>query len=179
MVAHCRAVDRTLSRVSKPSTEVDRKNDHATRVHEFFVYWFEWVRSPGRRRTSEQLTGLPQSALMILHRVQHFGPVSVGELARAFGLDKSTISRQLEPLRQEQLIDETPYETNRRMSRISVSARGRKLSNRIASAQIEYWTAVLDHLSATEQRQLAKLLGRLQEAIEAQDVVTEMLAAEE
>jgi len=116
---------------------------------------------------------------MILHRVQHFGPVSVGELARAFGLDKSTISRQLEPLRQEQLIDETPYETNRRMSRISVSARGRKLSNRIASAQIEYWTAVLDHLSATEQRQLAKLLGRLQEAIEAQDVVTEMLAAEE
>src|SRR4051794_14669370 len=58
MVAHCRAVDRTLSRVSKPSIEVDRKTDPATRVHEFFVYWFEWVRSPGRRRTSEQLTGL-------------------------------------------------------------------------------------------------------------------------
>ena len=108
---------------------------------------------------------------MILHRLQYFGPVSVGELARAFGLDKSTISRQLEPLRQEGLIDETPYESNRRMSRISVSARGRKLSNRIATAQIEYWTAVLDHLSSTEQRQLAKLLGRLREAIEAQDLV--------
>ena len=169
MVAHCRAVDRTLSRVSKPS--IDSKNGNATRVHEFFVYWYEWLRSPGRRRMSEQLTGLPQSASMILHRLRHFGPVSVGELARAFGLDKSTISRQLEPLRQEGLIDETPYETNRRMSRISVSARGRKLSDRVASAQIQYWAAVLDHLSATEQRQLAKLLGRLQEAIEAQDVV--------
>jgi DNA-binding MarR family transcriptional regulator len=157
--------------VSKPSIKVDSKNGNATRVHEFFVYWYEWLRSPGRRRTSEQLTGLPQSASMILHRLQYFGPVSVGELARAFGLDKSTISRQLEPLRQEGLIDETPYESNRRMSRISVSARGRKLSNRIASAQIEYWTAVLDHLSSTEQRQLAKLLGRLREAIEAQDLV--------
>jgi DNA-binding MarR family transcriptional regulator len=156
--------------VSDGSAQIAPTSTNATAVHEFFVYWYELLRSPTRRRMSEQRSGLPQSASMILHRLRYFGPISVGELARAFGLDKSTISRQLEPLRQERLITETPDESNRRISRISVSARGRRLSDRIASAQIEYWSAVLDHLTASEQRQLARLLGRLKEAIEAQEV---------
>ena len=140
-------------------------------MHEFFVYWYEWLRSPARRRMAEQQSGLPQSASMILHRLRYFGPISVGELARTFGLDKSTISRQLEPLRQERLITETPDQANRRISRISVSARGRRLSDRIAGAQIQYWSSVIGHLTVSEQRQLATLLGRLKDAIEAEDEV--------
>ena len=50
-------------------------------VHEFFVIG-SMVRSPARRTSGNH--GLPQSALMISSR-SHFGPVSVGDLARAFG----------------------------------------------------------------------------------------------
>lgn len=156
--------------MSDAGAQSEADNSEATAVHEFFVFWYEWLRSPARRRMAEQQSGLPQSASMILHRLRYFGPISVSELARAFGLDKSTISRQLEPLRHERLITETPDEANRRISRISVSARGRRLSDRIASAQIQYWSSVLGHLTATEQRQMARLLGRLKEAIEAEDV---------
>jgi DNA-binding MarR family transcriptional regulator len=157
--------------VSEATAQSNATSSHATAVHEFFVYWYEWLRSPARRRMAEQQSGLPQSASMILHRLRYFGPISVGELARTFGLDKSTISRQLEPLRQERLITETPDQANRRISRISVSARGRRLSDRIAAAQIQYWSSVIGHLTVSEQRQLATLLGRLKDAIEAEDEV--------
>jgi DNA-binding MarR family transcriptional regulator len=143
-----------------------RARAEATAVHEFFRYWFEWVRSPARRRQSELQTGLPQSAAMILHRLQFHGPVSVTALARSFGLDKSTISRQLQPLRAAGLIEETPDETNRRVWHISVSEEGLELCERVATAQIEYWRDVLAHLPADDRVHLVRALGELQQAME-------------
>jgi DNA-binding MarR family transcriptional regulator len=116
---------------------------------------------------------------MILHRVFVVGPIRISELARSLGLDKSTISRQLEPLRTARLLDEEPDATNRRASKVSLSVRGRQLIDRIAESNIDYWESVLDHLSVTEQRQLARLLGRLRQAIDAQDVVLHRQAEEQ
>lgn len=165
--------------VSEAPDRIGSRREAATDVHEFFSYWYEWVRSPTRRRLTEYRAGLPQSAAMILHRVFVVGPIRISELARSLGLDKSTISRQLEPLRTARLLDEEPDATNRRASKVSLSVRGRQLIDRIAESNIDYWESVLDHLSVTEQRQLARLLGRLRQAIDAQDVVLHRQAEEQ
>ena len=96
----------------------------ATSVHEFFWFWYEWVRSPACRRQIDELTGLPESAWKILYKLRSSGPLSVTEIGRVVDLDKSTVSRHLEPLRAAHLIVETPGSHNRRVSEVSVSARG-------------------------------------------------------
>jgi DNA-binding MarR family transcriptional regulator len=90
-------------------------------------------------------------------------------LARSLGLDKSTISRQLEPLRAEGLVAERPLDENRRVSEISLSAKGRGMSRRIAKVQTEYWTGVLDRMPAADREDLARLLHDLRCAMDAHD----------
>ena len=128
----------------------------ATSVHEFFWFWYEWVRSPARRRQIDALTGLPESAWKILYKLRSSGPLSVTEIGRVVDLDKSTVSRHLEPLRAAQLIVETPGSHNRRVSEVSVSARGATLCDRVDDAHVQYWSDVLAHfpepLSVTSWR---------------------------
>ena len=138
----------------------------ATGLHEFFWFWYEWVRSPARRRQIDGLTGLPESAWKILVKLRSAGPMSVSDIGRAVDLDKSTVSRHLEPLRAAQLIVETPGSHNRRVSVVSVSPRGEALCDRVDDAHVQYWSDVLTHLPDAERHDLARLLGRLQVAME-------------
>ena len=138
----------------------------ATSVHEFFWYWYEWVRSPARRRQIDDLTGLPESACKLLYKLQAHGPLSVTELGRVVDLDKSTVSRHLEPLRAAGMIVETPGRHNRRISEISASARGKELCAMVDEVHVEYWSDVLAHLPATQRRELARSLRALQHAME-------------
>jgi DNA-binding MarR family transcriptional regulator len=154
--------------VTNVAREPGAQNDHAVVLHEFFTFWYESLRAPGRRRPTEDVTSLPQSAMFIMHRLKFRGPLSVSDLGRSFGLDRSTISRQLEPLRAERLVDEAPHPQNRRITLISVSARGQRLLDKVSGAHVDYWSAVLAKLSEQEQDQLAVLLGRLRCAIESQ-----------
>jgi DNA-binding MarR family transcriptional regulator len=93
----------------------------------------------------------------------------VTELARSFGLDKSTISRQLQPLRAAGLIHEAPDETNRRVWQISVSGTGHDLFERVAAAQIDYWSQVLARLPDPDRHRLAVALEQLRAAMDAHD----------
>ena len=138
----------------------------ATGLHEFFWFWYEWVRSPARRRQIGALTGLPESAWRILYKLRSSGALSVTEIGRVVDLDKSTVSRHLEPLRAAQLIVETPGRRNRRVSEVSVSAHGAALCDRIDEAHVQYWSDVLTHFPAAERPELARLLGQLQVAME-------------
>jgi len=138
----------------------------ATSVHEFFWFWYEWVRSPARRREIDQLTGLPESAWKLLYKLQAHGPLSVTELGRLVDLDKSTVSRHLEPLRAARMIVETPGRHNRRVSEIAVSARGADLCAMVDEVHVRYWSDVLAHLPATQRRALARALQALQRAME-------------
>ena len=138
----------------------------ATGVHEFFWFWYEWVRSPARRRQIDSLTGLPESAWKILYKLRSEGPLSVTDIGRVVDLDKSTVSRHLEPLRAAQLIEETPGSHNRRVSVVSVSPRGEALCDRVDDAHVQYWSDVLTHLPEAQRHDLARLLGQLQVAME-------------
>jgi DNA-binding MarR family transcriptional regulator len=141
----------------------------STCVHEFFWFWYEWVRSPGRRRQIEDLTGLPESAWKLLYKLQSHGRSSVTELGRLVDLDKSTVSRHLEPLRTARLVVETPGRRNRRVSEISVSQRGKDLCEMVDQVHLQYWSDVLAHLPATQRRGLARSLQALQRAMDVEN----------
>jgi DNA-binding MarR family transcriptional regulator len=137
-------------------------------VHRFFWYWYEWMASPTRRREIEQLTDLPRSASLLLWKVLFAGPLTVTELARAMGLEKSTVSRQLEPLRAKQLVVETPGGRNRRASEVAITPAGRAVCERVDEMQTGYWARVLSHLPADDRRRLAESLQALQHAMDAE-----------
>ena len=154
-------VDSTRTGVSKANAE---------RVYQFFAYFYEWVRFPSRRQLDLRLTGLPQSGSTILHRLTRSGPMSVRGLAQSLTLDQSTVSRQLEPLREAGLVDEEPFENNRRSTQVSINSHGRMISERVSAYWIDYWTRVMGHLTPHEQREIAVLLERLQQAIAAEEL---------
>jgi DNA-binding MarR family transcriptional regulator len=137
-------------------------------VHRFFWYWYEWIASPTRRRQIEQLTGLPRSASLILWRVLFLGPLSVTDLARAMGLEKSTVSRQLRPLRARRLVVETPGGRNGRAFEISITPAGRSVCDRVDAMQIHYWSRVLSRLTVEDRRRLTGSLRALQHAMDAE-----------
>lgn len=137
-------------------------------VHRFFWYWYEWMASPTRRRQIEQLTGLPRSASLLLWQVLFLGPLSVTELARAMGLEKSTVSRQLQPLRAKQLVVETSGGRTGRASEISITPAGRAVCDRVDAMQIRYWSRVLSHLTVEDRRGLTASLRALQRAMDAE-----------
>jgi DNA-binding MarR family transcriptional regulator len=141
-------------------------------VHRFFWYWYEWMASPNRRRQIEEVTGLPRSASLILWKVLFLGPLSVTDLARAMGLEKSTVSRQLQPLRAKQLVVETPGGRNGRASEVSITPAGRAVCDQVDALQIDYWSRVLSHLTADDRRRLVASLQALQNAMDAEAAVS-------
>lgn len=146
------------------------------RVHRFFWYWYEWMASPARRRQIEDVTGLPRSASLLLWKVLFAGPLTVTELARAMGLDKSTVSRQLEPLRARGLVVESPGGQGRRTTELAITPAGREVCDRVDALQTAYWARVLAHLSPADRRALTASLEALRTAMDA-EALPEAVAA--
>lgn len=137
-------------------------------VHRFFWYWYEWARSPSRRRQAEGLTGLPQSASMILWQLMFHGPLSVTDIGRKMGLQKSTVSRQLQPLRDHGLATEKPGSHNKKVSEVSIAPAGEAVCAQLEDLYIDYWARVVDHMTDAERRRLTTALDGLRRAMEAE-----------
>jgi len=71
--------------------------------------------------------GLSTNDYSILTRVGRLGPLPLGELATALGVDRTTLSRELAPLEQAGLIDAgtDPADRRRRVICLSKAGRGR------------------------------------------------------
>jgi DNA-binding MarR family transcriptional regulator len=71
--------------------------------------------------------GLSTNGYSILARVGRLGPLPLGELAGALGVDRTTLSRELAPLEQEGLIEATqdPRDGRRRVIALSEAGRAR------------------------------------------------------
>jgi DNA-binding MarR family transcriptional regulator len=140
----------------------------AADVHRFFWYWFEWVRSPSRRRQTEDMTGLPLSASMILWQLIFHGPLSVSEIARKLGLQRSTVSRQLQPLRDRRFVSETPGRHNKKVSEVSIAPAGEAVCAQLEGLYLDYWTRIVNRLDAAQQRRLTAALEDLRHAMDAE-----------
>jgi DNA-binding MarR family transcriptional regulator len=138
-------------------------------VHRFFWFWYEWARSPSRRRQSEELTGLPQSASMILWQLLFHGPLSVTDIGRKLGLQKSTVSRQLQPLRDRHLVTQTPGRHNRKVSEVSIAPAGEAVCAQIEGLYVDYWSRVVGRMTPIQRHRLTTALADLRHAMDAED----------
>jgi DNA-binding MarR family transcriptional regulator len=136
------------------------------RLTEFFrFFWYEWVRSAAWRQLSSEVTGLPPSAGLILRQLDIAGGMSVAEIGRSLGLDSSTVSRQVQPLRQRGFTINRPRHTNKRVTEISLSGAGRAAAKRLERLQVADFVAVVDRLTPERQAVMGEVLCELQSAM--------------
>ncbi|MBU2670537.1 MarR family transcriptional regulator [Actinoplanes bogorensis] len=83
------------------------------------------------------------------------------ELGRHLGLDKSSISGLVDRAQRRGLVTRTAGETDRRVTRVSITADGLALATEVAGVFAERIAEFTAGLSPAERRTLAELAGRI------------------
>lgn len=114
-------------------------------------------RDPGR--------ALDRSGYQLLGRLDH-GPLSLRQLADAFGLDQSTVNRQVNALRRDGLVERTADPSGGTALLIRPTAHGRRAlrhDRAVARAQV---ATVLESWSQSEISSLQQALRKFNTSIE-------------
>jgi DNA-binding MarR family transcriptional regulator len=135
----------------------------------FRFYWIDWLGSPIRHHALEEASGLPRSAQIILQRLFQEGTMTTTNLAAGLMLDRSTISRQLRPLKAAGLVNAAHVGGGRR-TELTLTDAGRDLAVRIDGFVMRDYGEALGRLSPDRVTLLASLLDELRTAMTA-DVV--------
>ncbi|WP_052848728.1 MarR family winged helix-turn-helix transcriptional regulator [Streptomyces avicenniae] len=90
-------------------------------------------------------SGLDRSAYIMLSRIEVQGPMSIGELSEAFGLNHSTLNRQTATVVQEGLVERIPDPEGGMARKFRITAHGRRELKTAREAHV----AALDRVMAT------------------------------
>jgi DNA-binding MarR family transcriptional regulator len=97
------------------------------------------------------------------------GPMRVGELARHFRLDKSTVSRHVARLEGAGVVETRPDPRDGRCALLHVTPRGEQRVQEIRAARKAPLRQVFASFEHTERAELARLLARVNDALEKLD----------
>ncbi|TBQ30057.1 MarR family transcriptional regulator, partial [Klebsiella quasipneumoniae subsp. similipneumoniae] len=100
---------------------------------------------------------LEQMLFPLLVAVGRYGPVGVVELADHLGRDYTTVSRQVKKLEAQGLAGKQPNRHDRRISEVTLSARGQQMIDRIAVARRRLMNQVLAQWPEDEVQALFRL----------------------
>ncbi len=103
---------------------------------------------------------LDRSAYGIMCRLADEGPQRLGSLAQAFGLDPSTITRQVQALEGAGLAQRATDAADRRASILDLSSEGREVLERTRQHRRARFEAVLSDWSAKEKQEFGRLLEK-------------------
>ncbi|WP_040779405.1 MarR family winged helix-turn-helix transcriptional regulator [Nocardia pneumoniae] len=112
---------------------------------------------------------LDRSAYTILSRLRVQGPMSVGELSDAFGLDTSTLHRQTTAMRGAGLIERIPDPDGGMARKFRLTAEGERLLEAERAYKIRGLETVLKDWSAADVAAFAEFLKRFNTDIERID----------
>lgn len=146
-----------------PTTSAPESAVRALRV---LLRRYERVQSNGGGLDSA-CCGLTYAQCHPLLEIGERGRSSVGELAEALDLDKSTLSRSVDGLVKRRLVRRRTDPRDRRYVVLTLTPRGREICDEINRKNDDYFDRVLRQLSASERRTLLRSLRRLVEAMEA------------
>jgi DNA-binding MarR family transcriptional regulator len=104
-------------------------------------------------------TALP--VLLVLARQE---PLRMSELAEALWLDKSTATRQVNAVARLGLVERLPDPTDARARLVRLTGEGRSRVTAVFAEQRQMWTTALSGWSATDLRELTRLLRQLRES---------------
>lgn len=110
---------------------------------------------------------LERSSYGILCQLADEGPQRLGALAQAFGLDPSTITRQVQALESLGLAERSTDPTDRRASILDLTTEGRVALDRTRQHRRDRLEQVLAHWEPTDREEFARLLATFNESVEA------------
>jgi DNA-binding MarR family transcriptional regulator len=117
--------------------------------------------------TSSGEMELDRSAYGIMCRLADEGPQRLGALASTFGLDPSTITRQVQALERAGLVHRRADDVDRRASILDLTDEGGVVLRHTRSYRRSRLEAVLSHWSDEERTQFGGLLLKFNESIQA------------
>lgn len=115
--------------------------------------------------TSSGDLDLDRSAYGILGRLHDEGPQRIGLLAATFGLDPSTITRQVQALERAALVQRRVDPHDRRASILDLTDEGRDVLSRTRSYRRERLEEVLHDWTEEDRQELARLLAKMNVSI--------------
>ncbi len=109
---------------------------------------------------------LDRSGYGIMCRLHDEGAQRLSSLAQAFGLDPSTITRQVQALEANGLVLRQVDPTDRRASLLDLSEEGRELLTETRERRRAWLQAALDDWSAHDLEELGRLLEKFNGSID-------------
>jgi DNA-binding MarR family transcriptional regulator len=117
--------------------------------------------------TSSGEMDLDRSAYGILCRLADEGPQRLGLLAAAFGLDPSTITRQVQALEKVDLVRRRPDEDDRRASILDLTDEGRSVLEHTRAYRRQRLEELFGDWPESDRSELARLLTKVNDSIAA------------
>jgi len=150
-----------------------RPSDAGKDAHGYEALWGAWdeffaaVNAARGRAAREQADGLTIPQYRLLSAIAELPEARSGELAERVGVSPPTTTRMLSGLERAGIVRRKARPGDRRTITIALTAKGRRLLGRKATAVSEKRRELYESLTASERRQAHRLLRRLAEAIEA------------
>jgi DNA-binding MarR family transcriptional regulator len=110
---------------------------------------------------------LDRAAYVILRHLDAAGPQNVSALATRLGLDGSTVTRQVSAMQRAGLIVREPDPRDGRATVVRPTAAGLDRVATVRAARTRLYGEILADWPAGDRRQLAELLHRLNESLDA------------
>ncbi|HET8717260.1 MAG TPA: MarR family transcriptional regulator [Nocardioidaceae bacterium] len=107
-----------------------------------------------------------RSAYGIMARLADEGPQRLGALATGFGLDPSTITRQVQSLERAELAVRSTDPTDRRASILELTDEGRIVLERTRSARRERFYSVLAEWPESDRTEFGRLLEQFNSSLD-------------
>jgi DNA-binding MarR family transcriptional regulator len=119
-----------------------------------------------RRLRAEADSGLTASGMAALATIGRRGPLPLGELAALEGVRPPTMTANVAALEAEGLVARSPDERDRRVSRVSLTARGRQRLERARTRKTAYLAARLERLDGIQLEQLDRAVALFELVLE-------------
>jgi len=97
----------------------------------------------------------------ILRTLAESGELPMGQLARRCSMDPAAANRQVRSLEDDELVERMHDADDGRLSVARLTAKGRRVYERIVALRIEHMTDVLDGWSTDDKANLIRIVDRL------------------
>ncbi|MFF8414046.1 MarR family winged helix-turn-helix transcriptional regulator [Streptomyces omiyaensis] len=117
-------------------------------------------------RTRVGAGGLDRSAYVLLTRIRMHGPMSIGQLTDAFGLDASTLNRQTAAMVRAGVVERIPDPEGGIARKFRITEEGERRLDADRSFNIDGLGRIVEHWPAGDVSAFADLLERFNRDIE-------------
>jgi DNA-binding MarR family transcriptional regulator len=166
-VTSSRRDDTSVRAAARSSVRASSARDPKNAFQDLVDLLIASVRSPRQRERVLRAAGVSLSGAGLngLALVRRQGSITVSDLANRLEIDPSTASRQIQRLERLGLVTRSSDAADGRIARLTTTAKGRKLLDRVREVSLNDFDVVLRSWSETDRTRFAQLLDRFREEL--------------